>query len=1074
MADDIKIIVRVEGDKDIVKTTQSLKRMETGVRTLSKDLDAGRISENQFNTGLKELRRTVDSSFGSWQKAKSSVDAYAKSLKQAEIAKAALDNTAALNKMRSAYDRTYAVEQKTLRLKKLLRQEIANNNMTVREAGAELLRYRKSLIATNSVLQQSGRRTNQLGVLMQQTGYQVGDFAVQVQSGTNVMVALGQQATQLVGTFGMLAKSTKMIGLFAGLGIAIPIITGIAGAIMRTSEDAEAAEPKVESFKDIVQELTDKAKASTQELRLFHSALKTIEQLKTTDKIAEIREEIANLDKSAEEVIRGFVEGMGGGEAQVAAALANIDSPEFQRVLANAERIKEQEIATLNAKLERLAAAEKLLDIENSYRELMGELKDEAAEQAQLRKESIADAAIELSAMSDKLLLLQIEADLGKDSVAYREELLRQEQSRIIALFEQGKITEKQAEDYLRLFEETQKVTGEIDSSADSAKNLADALKEAASAMASLSGFSDSLDKKLAVSVAKVQALKSGADAAVAGSIAAMRADLDQKISAAKSSGVDSGIVERMYGGLRGRISSYEASETERKRLEEANKSSSRGSKTSETNEKYLDNLLRETKLKAQLVGVSEQEAAKLKLLNTLEAKGIDLNDDRVKTLIEEQKNLAELEKAYEAQQEMVGMFKDTLTDALMSVIDGSRSVADAFKNMMRQILSSLAQKSIIQPLVSGLTGGIAGGATGGLMGGLASGTGIAATMGTIGSSLGAGFMTSVYGGLAGTAGAVSGGLAVGGASGIATAIGAVAAPLLAVAAVFSFFKKKTKELDSGIRATVTNMDSYVETFKVIQTKRFWGLSKKVRTDTTAMDAGNPISAAIASVQQSIASTAQYLGIATDSLNDFSYEFELSLKGLSEEARMQKITEEVNKLTDAFAGLLPNVQNMQHLTDIMNERYSLETRLLEAQGNTEALRERELANTNEYNRAILEQIFAAEDAKAALDNLNNSLKETDFATLLDFNRAKAYARLGMNVANSPEVPSMSNTAASGVQAITSPMNTASGEIVQLRSEMKEMHKEAMFAYSKLIKNSKDSRDTLRSWDVVGLPAERTA
>ena len=849
----------------------------------------------------------------------------------------------------------------------------------------------------------SGKGMRRMEILAQQTGYQLGDLAVQIQGGTNAAVALGQQGSQLLGFFGP-------AGALAGAALAIS--TAFIAPLIKADKEAKSFLDSLEGIGSSLDSLSsirlDNFGASLTEpvkeaKREFNDLLRIMEQ-----------QELKALREKIEAPFRAVVK-----ELESAAYRANIaaqlgaDTPAFNSKLG----LKSQEEAIFLAK---------------QLKRLEGETKEEL--QAQL--ESVTEALMLRGILTDEV------------------------QQMLILMAEEVSLTDT--------------IEDNITSSAEAAQDLSSALREAVSAMASLSGFSDSLDKKLAVSVAKVQALKSGADAAVAGSIAAMRADLDQKISAAKSSGVDSGIVERMYGGLRGRISSYEASETERKRLEEANRSSSRGSKTSETNEKYLDNLLRETKLKAQLVGVSEQEAAKLKLLNTLEAKGIDLNDDRVKTLIEEQKNLAELEKAYEAQQEMAGMFKDTLTDALMSVIDGSRSVADAFKNMIRQMLTSLAQKNLIQPLVSGLTGGIAGGATGGLMGGLASGTGIAATMGTIGSSLGAGFMTSVYGGLAGTAGAVSGGLAVGGAAGIATAIGAVAAPLLAVAAVFSFFKKKTKELDSGIRATVTNMDSYVETFKVIQTKRFWGLSKKVRTDTTALDSGNPISAAIASVQQSIASTAQYLGIATDSLNDFSYEFELSLKGLSEEARMQKITEEVNKLTDAFAGLLPNVQNMQHLTDIMNERYSLETRLLEAQGNTEALRERELANTNEYNRAILEQIFAAEDAKAALDNLNNSLKETDFATLLDFNRAKAYARLGMNVANSPEVPSMSNTAASGVQAITSPMNTASGEIVQLRSEMKEMHKEAMFAYSKLIKNGKDSRDTLRSWDVVGLPAERTA
>ena len=53
------------------------------------------------------------------------------------------------------------------------------------------------------------------------------------------MVAFGQQATQLVGTFSMLAKTTKMISIFAGLGVIIPILTGIGAYLMRTAEAAD-------------------------------------------------------------------------------------------------------------------------------------------------------------------------------------------------------------------------------------------------------------------------------------------------------------------------------------------------------------------------------------------------------------------------------------------------------------------------------------------------------------------------------------------------------------------------------------------------------------------------------------------------------------------------------------------------------------------------------------------------------------------------------------------------------------------------------------------------------------------
>lgn len=55
----------------------------------------------------------------------------------------------------------------------------------------------------------------------------------------------------------------------------------------------------------------------------------------------------------------------------------------------------------------------------------------------------------------------------------------------------------------------------------------------------------------------------------------------------------------------------------------------------------------------------------------------------------------------------------------------------------------------------------------------------------------------------------------------------------------------------------------------------------------------------------------------------------------------------------------------RRVQSIANERDSLITRLLQAQGNTQALRERELANVDATNRDILAQIFAMEDQRAA-------------------------------------------------------------------------------------------------------------
>jgi hypothetical protein len=125
--------------------------------------------------------------------------------------------------------------------------------MSYGRAAAESAREQQALLAAT---QESTKGFARSGVVMQQTGYQVGDFLVQVQSGTNAFVAFGQQATQLAGLLTM-SMNPSLIALGAGLSIAIPLMTAIAAAFMRTSDAGKSfadrlseADRAVESLKE--------------------------------------------------------------------------------------------------------------------------------------------------------------------------------------------------------------------------------------------------------------------------------------------------------------------------------------------------------------------------------------------------------------------------------------------------------------------------------------------------------------------------------------------------------------------------------------------------------------------------------------------------------------------------------------------------------------------------------------------------------------------------------------------------------------------------------------------------------
>ena len=127
-------------------------------------------------------------------------------------------NGAVVNSIKAAerLEKNYALLDKAVNKGKITLEQYAKGVQQTDSAIKSLQqRMNSSVGAVESYgkhVNQARGYTNRLGVVTQQAGYQVGDFFVQLQGGTNGFVALGQQATQLVGTFAMLSQSTKAIG----------------------------------------------------------------------------------------------------------------------------------------------------------------------------------------------------------------------------------------------------------------------------------------------------------------------------------------------------------------------------------------------------------------------------------------------------------------------------------------------------------------------------------------------------------------------------------------------------------------------------------------------------------------------------------------------------------------------------------------------------------------------------------------------------------------------------------------------------------------------------------------------
>ena len=102
---------------------------------------------------------------------------------------------------------------------------------------------------------QANTRKFSMGAL-QQAGYQVGDYAVQVANGTSKMQAFGQQAPQFLQIFGP-------IGAIVGAGVAIFSAIGV--AIEKTAEAAKEAKPEIVSLGAAFSRLEDINSASLSE-----------------------------------------------------------------------------------------------------------------------------------------------------------------------------------------------------------------------------------------------------------------------------------------------------------------------------------------------------------------------------------------------------------------------------------------------------------------------------------------------------------------------------------------------------------------------------------------------------------------------------------------------------------------------------------------------------------------------------------------------------------------------------------------------------------------------------------------
>ena len=172
-----------------------------------------------------------------------------------------------------------------------------------------------------------------------------------------------------------------------------------------------------------------------------------------------------------------------------------------------------------------------------------------------------------------------------------------------------------------------------------------------------------------------------------------------------------------------------------------------------------------------------------------------------------------------------------------------------------------------------------------------------------------------------------------------------------------------------SVTSTLTMLGSSASLMSIDMKMALAGQFESLSDFTDA--AGSYFETYYTAAEQAAARTAQF----TDVFESLGLTMPSSLAGFRALVEAQDLTTAAGQATyatllqlaPAFADLQSALNGAKSAADILSERQDLEKQLLELQGNTAAIREMELAQLDESNRALQQQIWALQDAKEAAD-----------------------------------------------------------------------------------------------------------
>lgn len=578
-----------------------------------------------------------------------------------------------------------------------LNQQITRLNTAAKGSAKDFRVFEKSLYG-------SGKAMRQKEIAMQQAGYQLQDFIVQVQAGTNPLIAFSQQGSQLAGFF------AGPWGAAIGLGIAA--LGGLGTALLGTSGKAKDLTEQVEDLADAFATYNDivNTNAIAQVNDQFGQTSSILVQIQRDLNNLAKTEAMNALEKSAKAIYEEF-QGFRSELQLISNVFGTRTLSKETAYLRDDIRSLSNESLSLGERIETaLDVRQTLLDNAGGFENLSQKqlefynnltLVVQRMEQARLLMEPTTSGKTgyegEFEGVMDFMATQTIqEIQSGFEAV--------QRVQAGIAKSEAQRMSEAEAHnDRMIALQNAQKIVNKAvadEQKADQDQLYHNALLAKQNAMAQDITAEKARQKLADQTHAHMMALQNAfyADA---------KRQADEVASSTYLANYNAALAYMAYG------ESLMAAPSEPVKP----KKETRG----RTKRDPLADLRKQVELEQALIGKTQ---ARQRVIQALGVDYMKYGEDTINSLERqitktimlqnaEAKRQQELEEARQKQKDLANDIANSMGDAFMSIADGTQSVKDAFQDMARYIIARLYEILVVEQMVKSISGAISGGLAG-------------------------------------------------------------------------------------------------------------------------------------------------------------------------------------------------------------------------------------------------------------------------------------------------------------------------------------------------------------------------